>query len=218
MSEKRERRILEVAERHFSRFGYKKTVLDELVQEVGIAKGTFYLHFKSKRELLRRVVKDIEERVALRFYEELAKVEGQPAEQVRMMVRFSLEVLEEYPMFAKLLADEPETQFFRELLDRPERKDEEKAAVAMVQGVLADGIAQGIFREDIDQEVVPYLLGSLKMLFFYRHFLTGEGMLSWRQFVDGLADMATQSLLARPLGREDAGSAEKDKREDKEDE
>ena len=34
-------------------FGYKKTSVDILCQEVGIAKGSFYTFFKNKEELFR---------------------------------------------------------------------------------------------------------------------------------------------------------------------
>lgn len=52
--EKREirSRILRVAEYRFSRYGYKKTSLDEIARDTGIAKGSLYNFFSSKDELL----------------------------------------------------------------------------------------------------------------------------------------------------------------------
>lgn len=195
MSGERERRIMEVASRHFAKFGYKKTVVDEIVREVGIAKGTFYLHFKSKKELLSRVIGAIQAETQEQFQQLMQKTAGQPAEQVREMVRFSLDVMVEYPLLAKLAADEAETHFFRDMLDLPERREEEKATVAFVQGILQQGIEQGVFREDVDLKVMPYLLGSLKTIYFYREFLVGEDMLTIRELIDGLADMAVRSLM-----------------------
>lgn len=44
--------ILDAADRLLNQFGYKKMTMDNLAQEVGIAKGTLYLHFPSKEELV----------------------------------------------------------------------------------------------------------------------------------------------------------------------
>lgn len=43
--------ILEVASRLFYEQGYTRTGIQQIIQEAGTAKGTFYSHFKSKEEL-----------------------------------------------------------------------------------------------------------------------------------------------------------------------
>jgi len=40
--------ILDAADRLLARYGYKKMTMDDLAQEVGIGKGTIYLHFSTK--------------------------------------------------------------------------------------------------------------------------------------------------------------------------
>ena len=44
-------------------FGYKKTSVDILCQEVGIAKGSFYTFFKNKEELFFQVYRDAQDRI-----------------------------------------------------------------------------------------------------------------------------------------------------------
>ncbi len=44
--------ILSEAEKLFIRFGFKKTTVAEIAQAAGIAKGSIYLHFKSKDDIL----------------------------------------------------------------------------------------------------------------------------------------------------------------------
>ncbi|HEY1349608.1 MAG TPA: helix-turn-helix domain-containing protein [Ktedonobacteraceae bacterium] len=48
----REALILQVAEEILSEKGYHETSVDEIASRVGIAKGTIYLHFPSKEELV----------------------------------------------------------------------------------------------------------------------------------------------------------------------
>jgi len=43
--------ILDATDRLLARYGYKKMTIDDLAQEVGIGKGSVYLHFKSKEEI-----------------------------------------------------------------------------------------------------------------------------------------------------------------------
>src|SRR6266852_4860493 len=43
--------ILDAAQRLFLRYGVKRTALDDVVREAGIAKGTLYLYFDSKDAL-----------------------------------------------------------------------------------------------------------------------------------------------------------------------
>lgn len=62
--------ILDAADRLLVRYGFKKMTMDDLAHEVGIAKGTIYLHFGSKEDIaLSRV-----DRVIDRLYEELRKI------------------------------------------------------------------------------------------------------------------------------------------------
>ncbi len=49
--------IVENATRLFAAKGYHGTTIDEIVQATGIAKGTFYIYFDSKEELLVEVIK-----------------------------------------------------------------------------------------------------------------------------------------------------------------
>src|SRR6185503_9941620 len=53
--------ILDAADRLLARYGYRKMTIDDLAREVGIGKGTVYLHFKSKEDVaLSRIDRVIE--------------------------------------------------------------------------------------------------------------------------------------------------------------
>lgn len=51
-AEERRIELLETAQRLFFTEGYETTTIEKIIQEVGIAKGTFYHYFKSKDDLL----------------------------------------------------------------------------------------------------------------------------------------------------------------------
>jgi len=77
--------ILDAADRLLARYGYKKMTVDDLAQEVGIGKGTIYLHFRSKEEIVLSHVDRIVERVLERL-KALAQSDAAPAAKVREML------------------------------------------------------------------------------------------------------------------------------------
>ncbi|GGG59783.1 TetR/AcrR family transcriptional regulator [Paenibacillus radicis (ex Gao et al. 2016)] len=54
--EERKSEILDVAEELFFTKGYARTTVNDILQAIGIAKGTFYYYFKSKEEVMDAVV------------------------------------------------------------------------------------------------------------------------------------------------------------------
>lgn len=49
--------IIESAKKHFSRYGFHKTTMNEIAKHIHKAKGVLYYHFKSKEDLFNEVVK-----------------------------------------------------------------------------------------------------------------------------------------------------------------
>src|SRR5687768_7411752 len=44
--------ILDATERLLARYGYRKMTIEDIAREVGVGKGTIYLHFSSKEEVV----------------------------------------------------------------------------------------------------------------------------------------------------------------------
>lgn len=47
--------LFDAAERLFAQKGINNTVIDDIVKEAGVAKGTFYLYFKNKYDIIERL-------------------------------------------------------------------------------------------------------------------------------------------------------------------
>ena len=61
--------ILDATDRLLARYGYKKMTIDDLAHEVGIGKGSIYLHFSSKEEIALSHIDRIIERLKRRLWE-----------------------------------------------------------------------------------------------------------------------------------------------------
>jgi AcrR family transcriptional regulator len=91
--------ILDAADRLLARYGYRKMTMDDLAQEVGIGKGTLYLHFRSKEDIaLSRV-----DRLVRRLVEQLRIIAGGPApladkitEMLLLRVMFRFDAVQHY--------------------------------------------------------------------------------------------------------------------------
>ncbi len=55
-AEERRLEIILTSEKLFRENGYRKTSVDAIIKEMGVAKGTFYYYFKSKEEVLEAIV------------------------------------------------------------------------------------------------------------------------------------------------------------------
>lgn len=53
---KREEEIMRASVKIFAKKGYQDTHIADIVEEVGIAKGTFYLYFKSKKDIFLELI------------------------------------------------------------------------------------------------------------------------------------------------------------------
>ena len=67
--EEKKRNLLEAARILFSQKGISKTSISEIAQAAKVAKGTFYLYFKDKDELLEHLILQISRNIVTLAYE-----------------------------------------------------------------------------------------------------------------------------------------------------
>ena len=77
--------ILDAADRLLARYGYRKMTIDDLAREVGIGKGTVYLHFKSKEDVALSRIDRVIERLKTEL-KHLAGGDESPAVRLRRML------------------------------------------------------------------------------------------------------------------------------------
>lgn len=163
--------ILDATDRLLARYGYKKMTIDDLAAEVGIGKGSVYLHFKSKKEIalshidrtIARLKLSLDKMVASKASPEV-RIKKMLVE--RVMTRFD-SVQHHMQSLNELLA-----QLRPQLLERRRRYFEEEARI--FAKVLAEGKASGVFKIkdpietgrtliDATNSLLPYSLSALEL-------------------------------------------------------
>ena len=77
--------ILDATDRLLAKYGYKKMTIDDLAAEVGIGKGSVYLHFSSKEEIALSHIDRIIERLTASLTE-IAESRGSVDTRLRKMI------------------------------------------------------------------------------------------------------------------------------------
>lgn len=187
--------ILDAAERLLAGSGYKKMTIDDLAAEVGIGKGSVYLHFSSKEEIALSHIDRIIERLKGRLAGIAAK--KVPAEQrLREMlverVIFRFDSVQHYTqslndIFAKIRSS---------LLERRKRHFEEEARIFAT--LIKEGIDAGEFVKANPSDIAQALLVATNSLLPYS-LSTQE--LGERRQIERRATQVTNLLLKGVISR-----------------
>ena len=167
--EERRKEILESAERLFVTKGYTKTTVNDILKEIGIAKGTFYHYFKSKEEVMDEIIMRV-------IKEDVAKAKV-------IVSNPNIPVLEK--LFRILMEQSPKSGDVKdkmiEQFHQPNNAEMHQKSLVqsiihlspVLAEVLEQGIEEGIFSTSYPQETIELLLSSAQVIF-------DDGLFQWK--------------------------------------
>lgn len=134
--------ILDATDRMLARSGYKKMTIDDLAREVGIGKGSVYLHFSSKEDIALSHIDRIVERIKSRL-RAVASKRSVPDKRLREMlverVMFRFDSVQHYTQSLNELLSYVRPR----LLERRKRYFDEEARI--LASVITEGQKAEIF-------------------------------------------------------------------------
>ena len=104
------KRLKEEAAKCIATYGIRRTTVDELVKRVNIPKGTFYLFYQSKEQLLFEVILDQHDLIEQRLHQAVNGIDpsGFSVEQFTEIIFGLFKMAEQMPVLKVLNSDEIE--------------------------------------------------------------------------------------------------------------
>ena len=167
--EERRKEILETAERLFITKGYTKTTVNDILSEIGIAKGTFYHYFKSKEEVMDEIIMRI-------IKEDVAKAKVIVSNPNIPVLEKLLRVLMEQSPKSGDVKDKMIEQFHQPNNAEMHQKSLVQSIIHLspvLTEILEQGIEEGIFSTSYPQETIELLLSSAQVIF-------DDGLFQWK--------------------------------------
>lgn len=156
--------ILDATDRLLARYGYKKMTIDDLAKEVGIGKGSVYLHFESKEEIALSHIDRIIERLKSSLHTTAGSKLAPEKKLRRMLIERVMLRFDSVQHYSQSL-NELLAQLRPRLLERRKRYFEEEARI--FASVLAEGKAAGLFQVKDVTETGRTLLDATNALLPY---------------------------------------------------
>ena len=134
--------IVGIARRIFTRYGFRKTTMEEIASASQMGKSSIYYYFKSKEEIFRAVV----EFEAMMLQERLSRIiekNNSPPDRLKAYILFRLHHVRTLENFYAALNEET-LSHMGFILDI--RRNFEIEELQLVGEILEDGMKQGVFQ------------------------------------------------------------------------
>jgi TetR/AcrR family fatty acid metabolism transcriptional regulator len=155
------RQILDAAVRVFARQGFHSTRVSDIADEAGVAYGLVYHYFKSKEQVLNELFTE-RWSLLLAAIEETEGNDASPRERLDAVAAFIVDSYRHDPELMKVIIVEvtrAANSFGRTHLT------EIRNAYDEIAKIVAEGQAQGVFRDDVDPLFASmYFYGAIEQL------------------------------------------------------
>lgn len=195
--ENKERSILEAAVKVINEKGFHAATTKEIAREAGVAEGTIFNYFPTKKDILHQISVKLVEQVIPEFVVEpfdsvlLQSKRKPPEEALRHIFMNRIELLEQNLNLLKVALTE--FQYHPDLRNI----SYEKIIFPMrskVKQYLEDGIAAGVFREVDVSVLASSFVGMLLSIIFTRRILMNDTESGFDQDIDALVDMLLRGI------------------------
>lgn len=152
-AQERRNEILDVASELFVQKGFEGTSTNDILEKVGIARGTLYYHFKSKEEILDAIVERINQQAVERLEEIVCKKEIPIMERLVLAVR-ALRVDTELGEELMEQVHKPQNALMHQKMQEMLLRQ----ITPLFQELIEEGIQQGLVETHFPKETLEMIL------------------------------------------------------------
>lgn len=159
MADSKRSAILDAALQVFSEKGFHPATIDEIAERAGIGKGTVYSYFRSKTELMERLI-ELSTQAQLESAERRLAGLEKALDQLYALAALEREYLEQQEPFIRFLMTDVGsaiTPEFRSAMEETRRRLQ-----SIVADVIRRGQREGVFKSKIDADVAAIIILSIR--------------------------------------------------------
>ncbi len=153
--QERKRQILDRSAEIFARKGVTATTIRDIAEAVGVYSGALYHYFPSKEAIVTELIREYLEDLTRRCADVMAR-SLPPVERLEALAEIALTTSEDYHGATSIWRREGE--YMRERVVEADMVETADAMQVAWQNTIAEGVADGVFRTDIDPEMFRELL------------------------------------------------------------
>ena len=158
VSDNRKNQIMNAAEQVFAKKGFDEARMDDIAEQTGLSKGTLYLYFKSKEDLVIAIL----DRIFLGAFKQLQTPKAVGASATEAVLQFTEEVIRDYLKMLRMMpvAYEFLALAFRNKIVQKALSQYFKVYMDALVPLIQYGIDTGEFRP-VDAQEVAIATGAL---------------------------------------------------------
>lgn len=161
--------IVRIATHIFSKFGFKKTTIDDIAQTLGKGKSSIYYYFQSKEEIYKEVINREMNILTGEIHRKVIDAPDHPTDKLRNYVLTRMRYLQELVNFNEALRNDYLRNFafvekIREKYDQQEH--------SMVRQILQEGVERDVFKlKDLDFAAMTFVtaMKGLELALFIKN-------------------------------------------------
>jgi len=193
---RRREALLGAATERFAARGYHATGVSDIIAEAGVARGTFYLYFKSKHQIFCEILDSFLGHLDCQIKTIELESDRSPAAQMRSNVEGLVDAMLKRPGPAKIV--------FNEAVGLNPEIDEKLRAfyaklIQRISASLRKGMRLGLVRDTDPTVASCIIVGAFRELMVQKIVFRKKG-LSRKSIVSGLMDTILGGLGGRPIG------------------
>ncbi len=165
--------ILAAAHRLMGDKGVDALTMDEIAQAAGVAKGTIYLYFQSKDELIQAMLSQVGEALAREVEAVMAKPLSPPEKLKLLATLFLHNVEKEHVLFPLYLRELVRYKTGRETSLTPKLRELEDRIMGQLTSLFAEGMAEARFIQAEPRLLAFLLKGIIRAVGYFQ--MTGGG-------------------------------------------
>lgn len=146
--------ILDSALEVISKYGFRKTTVDDIASKAGVAKGTIYIYFQNKLDIFISIVEEKLTNLMMQIFEAV-KTAPDASSKLLKAIKLLIDYHQSDTLFNQLVTENPEV-LGPVLLGII--KKYEKRVISFIEAILKEGIKEGSIEPNLDTEMTATIL------------------------------------------------------------